>query len=1310
MQLPHNLSIGWQHDMANVLKPVSSGNYFDILPVTVGANENADTTATLPAKDAADGTTPVASGNYFDGAPVASGNYFDGAPVASGGQFDASQSDTHPEDNRIPIKGEDNAKKKTSQSAHSAVQSAIDLATGARPVNDYVESALSAFPRVSFGGAMFEGTEAKKILDSIILPNDLATSANNLFHAPNTIIKDVLKGTYGAFKDAVGNIEKDPFLPLALVLTLGLGKRELLKTGGGEGIAASLRNDTGASFGKNKTAKTNVSHTGAEFEEALHNDATAHKEPVRATNSDNQLLVDGLIEEAATKGGGKKIDLLRAARQVSKWNKRYNLQNLSTISESKSASPRRYIQEAIDIDSKRRADLWLMNSTGRTNKKIIRKMQRLANPTKKSIESAILSSIPKDKIVTQPIIPKDEIVTKPIMDVIPQEPLAAGNNELTQDSIPGVLETQRELPVGIEPHLQEPDVSVADDPVEEVLSQEHLGRRIGEVEGAKTPTQALHEAEVFKDSSGPGVNWEEVAEMGSQMSAAVDVVSNSKKLKTVLENNSKEVYSVDIDDTSTASGRATVLAQIAASGKISSAAKRLGVSVRQLGTHLGVGREGIIEMESLVDAAPSMRMDLRNAIHDANSGLSKKQVEDASDALVGGLGVLTHSSHVAINSLVENMKATRRIVPDYSPGVLPTRQVPGIHATIPVPTRDVFATLRKPHNVFRRPFGTKESPVIDMEESLNAYIRNVSLMHQWAADVLKGVDSGEALISKELLPIYKTYSKSIFKQGNAAAKLHNVNAKISATQPSNFEALEKLELERAHILADLREAKKSLSGMTSRYDSKIADIAKNSSGVRIILHAGDMLPLSIELSPLELEKSGKIRYYFETTRAALKKSGIPVIEDKAYVPQSFGGMLQKNKSFGLNSSDKETPAMLKFLHQLPDSRIWNPSPHKLLDRYIGDVEKKLAYQPFLDKWQPITKSAEFPGLKKFITKWINRNVFPDSQTLLQKAGNIYVGVEYVRLVGASLRVAKKHLFKVAGTIARYDLGTNAKAIAEVQKVPLQYAADKLGIKGNKAELDLVKAFINARELTHSLDETPLLNTWSKLNTAFKFLSGGPVSLTELLDNGISIIASAIKGGQKGLSFADTQRGLWETILDVNQRSGPDQYLWQKKLGPRMATMFLSTPLKIAENQFEMISRALHGERDIFGTHYGSILIRYLILIGVAESIARARGTSIEDSVLETPGIDTEKLGPTLSPPLQLYKQWNQYGFSEGSKKHFNYFGSFTQYSNVKSSKYNHDRYKSAFNYVWGFADKDYEPRRAKKGKSGASLLKLKWGD
>jgi len=249
-----------------------------------------------------DKTKPKTTGNYFDSIKANTGNQI--APLPELPKAPALPSSTVP-----PLI--DPAR------IHSATQSAINLATGASPVKTYAQSAFSALPRVSFGGTMFEGVEAKKILDSIILPNSLATSANNLLHAPSTIAKDILGGTYEYAKQALGNIKQDPFLPVALAAGMAYGGKESAR------VLDPLKGydigDISKGFGEGKpntppppvTPETAVGPTETidAFNKGL--DATLNNTPeapkTTVTNPENQKMVDGLLQEAfhPVKVGGR---------------------------------------------------------------------------------------------------------------------------------------------------------------------------------------------------------------------------------------------------------------------------------------------------------------------------------------------------------------------------------------------------------------------------------------------------------------------------------------------------------------------------------------------------------------------------------------------------------------------------------------------------------------------------------------------------------------------------------------------------------------------------------------------------------------------------------------------------------------------------------------------------------------------------------------------------------------------------------------------------------------------------------------------
>jgi hypothetical protein len=670
----------------------------------------------------------------------------------------------------------------------------------------------------------------------------------------------------------------------------------------------------------------------------------------------------------------------------------------------------------------------------------------------------------------------------------------------------------------------------------------------------------------------------------------------------------------------------------------------------------------------------------------------QQMYERVTGALGGGKDALTKQA--------DFLEKAQRIVPDYKKGSLemPLDQIPLIpEIDIPVPDKDIIGSGRweSPHNIMGRAFGRGKSaadalladPAIDAMESHMTYATNLKNYTRWAKDVLKGVPSAKDKVVKALRPLFKEYEplmKEYARLMDRARILQNRLNKIPAGD-------EKLETQIAEVLAQAEDQSKVLAPMIARYDMIVEGLAKAHPDVRIALHAGDELPAGIKLSKEETAVSDALRGYMEATRDRLKELGIPVIESKNYMTHLWRELLN-DKNIPDKLKFRRIPTLLRFMSRLPESRMWIPSANEIMAAYIPNAEYKVAFQPFLSKWTPFIEELQHGNLKRFMQEWVDENLNRRYETIAERGLNAIVTLEYVRLIGLSVSVGFKHIMKLANTWSRYGVSVNIPATMKAAKIPVQAAAKRLGYKGKTGELKLFRAFVNSRAMVRALDEIPALKS---LGMNFRMIMSQPVVAVEAMDNAVSVLAGVFAGGKNNVPPEVIHRAIWKTILDANFRAGWDQPLWQKRATGRAVGMFQMTPWKLAEMKIQLVERAFKGQRDAFGTHYGTMLLRYLIIMGMAEGTARQYDTSVLNLFLHLPMFSHTlkpikkppyfefQLKPSHSPVMAWWAQMAKNGVLEGSARHFGYLGQFTKVMKILNDNYPEDYYATPEAYLLG---------------------------
>ena len=601
-----------------------------------------------------------------------------------------------------------------------------------------------------------------------------------------------------------------------------------------------------------------------------------------------------------------------------------------------------------------------------------------------------------------------------------------------------------------------------------------------------------------------------------------------------------------------------------------------------------------------------------------------------------------------IDRFVNDLTHRERIQADYTPGsmVLPKRVKPLIKPIPPaVPMRDLSrgATLQSPNQAFSRVFDLKDNPVIDAFEASQTYINNNIHYRHWANDVLKGIPNSQKEVTQALQPVFARHAPMITKINNLYDTIDHISASIGRYKdPTNPHAMV-LQQELANAHASLKVAASDLPALNAEHSEAILRLAKQHPDVRIYLAAANELPPGFQLGPKEAQTAARLKSYMQSTRDHLESVGIPIIKDKAYMPRVWSELMSMPDTKGVYAQLHGVPNVLSFMSRIPGSRTWFPSAHTAMRAYIPVAEYKIAYQPFLNRWKRYIDTIQQPNLKAYMTDWVNQNMFASRRGLLEKGLNAGVGLEYARLIGMSLSVGTKHLLKLANTWAQYGTEPFAKGVYNMGvRVPVQSLMKRFGLQGRQAELQAYHVFVNQRAIIQALDEVPGIK---QVDSILKKIVGQPVTAIEAFDNGVGVMAGIIKGGRKRMSTEEIERGIWDGILKANFRSGWDQPLWQKNPLLRAGTMFQSTPFKLTEFKARLIEGALKGQKDAFGTYYTTQLIRYALIIGGAEGVARANNTSLLNMFAHVPFVK-EAIEPRAGFPYLRMRPLSKIGLAE----------------------------------------------------------------
>lgn len=669
---------------------------------------------------------------------------------------------------------------------------------------------------------------------------------------------------------------------------------------------------------------------------------------------------------------------------------------------------------------------------------------------------------------------------------------------------------------------------------------------------------------------------------------------------------------------------------------------------------------------------------------------------------------LRTDSHLANIELFNFMKDQKRIVPEHD-GVSftpPERQRPMIRADVTPELKPGVTTLaphimgkqQSPSNIFKQLFEPEHNPVIDYMESTMAHFFNEKNDGRFVKTILKEFKDDSVNIRREFDALYEPLRALVRSKQVGDKKINTWTNTLSVTQDfgKKRDLKAKIELEKKKQSA---RAQKIQNELTQTYDNAIGDLARKYPTVRIGLQAGQVLPEGIQLSPVEMKAAEAMREYFDQSALDLKRVGVPIIQEdgRTYMHRILPEILNDPDSQGF-LSDQKVPTVMKFMHQSVDGRLWYPDAHTIFSNYVPVANRKIAFQPFLNRWRQ-TMDEVPQDISEYFTEWLSKNLLAQPRGQTHKIIDGVIAFEYLRLIGGSLSVAFKHATKAADTLARFDAITDVKALNSTLRAIGQAGAKALGVKGEYAELSMMKAFVTSRAMVRMLDETPGM---SSLAYYTKALAGLPTTTVETLDNGVTIFATILAANSNGqFTPEQTTKIIWETVMAANFRGGADQPLFYKNVGGRVFGMFQSTPWKLLEYRMDIIRGAARGEVDHFGTSYGSILVRYLMLMGMAEGIARSFGNSLLDLWLHFPFVShfvksTSKppfVQPAVpsasgSPVAEWIIQMKNKDIYHGTKEHLIYWGLPSRLYAMNTSKYPTNYYNSPMSHLFGIKKED----------------------
>ena len=192
--------------------------------------------------------------------------------------------------------------------------------------------------------------------------------------------------------------------------------------------------------------------------------------------------------------------------------------------------------------------------------------------------------------------------------------------------------------------------------------------------------------------------------------------------------------------------------------------------------------------------------------------------------------------------------------------------------------------------------------------------------------------------------------------------------------------------------------------------------------------------------------------------------------------------------FGMSLKRKPTPEFLNFLERTPGSEDWFPLHVQTMQGYIGSVNHKLAFNPWLEKWIGQARPAweeqfgKDANLVKVINNFTNRYLGPQAVMPFGQIADKLVNFEYTHQLAGNIGTAVLHMFKGVKSIAAHL--TSPMAVMDLTKgVYGTTKALRQMISGSEGvERSLVNNLMNSKELMRAITQDAALEQMLKPGT------------------------------------------------------------------------------------------------------------------------------------------------------------------------------------------------------------------------------------
>lgn len=447
------------------------------------------------------------------------------------------------------------------------------------------------------------------------------------------------------------------------------------------------------------------------------------------------------------------------------------------------------------------------------------------------------------------------------------------------------------------------------------------------------------------------------------------------------------------------------------------------------------------------------------------------------------------------------------------------------------------------------------------------------------------------------------------------------------------------------------------------------DLMKKYANVRIKMALGGDAKAEALLTPDERKIVLESRKYYDEKKAEMQKQGMKVI-DEDYVNFVFknglnsndagAGVYAKNLWYGRKPL---VPYFLDFVSRTPGSKDWFPFWYQSIKQYIPSVERKLSFNPYLEKWVTAAKqwNIDKPGVFDWFTDFHNKNFGVEETGLLDRAVNGLINLEYSRTLALNLAPPILHLFKLLQTPAWHGIIPTAKGLYRYSKAVGQKALGLEGPERQAMELyvrlpSLIRAVEQSPGMEHALSPVFWRRALGQTMYAARKLGTGLTTLIEHFDNGVNLMAVIERGASGGQTPGLINAEILDSLMRLNFRGFNMPKVMTGTLG-RTVSMYAGQPTKLMENKLDLLYKSLTGQKDAFGNRYLYKAIRLAVLMGMAYSAGQEYDVDLLKHLIHAPAMaPSRETGEyTLSfktPPIQLAGDIADKGLAAGLWQHF----------------------------------------------------------